>query len=132
MLIFTSNRTFFQIHKALVDAATHKAISLPNAELGSIVHSRVVPFGTGRPDADLYPLYMELSSSGPRNSKLIINLGLRFSHRIPLSLQAGDIDILLEDRLGSIPSNVSQVPGEMHGYIVSAELPDKYLGKVCS
>lgn len=119
-----------QVHKALMDTATRDIVGMPNGHFGPLVHNRIVPIGTGELHAGLYPLHMELSSSGPRNSKPVINLGLHFPSRTPHHLTSTDIRITLERGVENIPSNITQVPGGIRGYIVSAKLPDKYLGKV--
>ena len=113
-----------------MDTATRDIVCLPNNQFGSLLHNRIVPIGIGELHAGLYPLHMELSSSGPRNSKPVINFGIHFPYRTPQRLTSTDIQIVLDDSDGEIPSNITQLPGGIRGYIISANLPDKYLGKV--
>ena len=120
-----------QVQVALLEAATPDAIELPHGHLGPLVNNQVVPLGTGLLQARLFPLQMELSSSGLRSSKSMIILGLHFPQHLPASLTRNDVLITLEDSNVILPRlNVSVLPVESRGYIISATLPDQYLGKV--
>eukprot|EP00892_Ulva_mutabilis_P007156 jgi/Ulvmu1/4812/UM020_0097.1 len=120
-----------EVRKAMLDASTPNAIKLSESRLGPLAHSRVVPIGTGQLHARLFPLHMELSSSGPRNSKQTISLGLHFPHQVPAQVSTSDIRISLEGLFPTWPSlNVSILPAETRGYIISAKVPDQYHGKV--
>lgn len=120
-----------QVHQALLDSATLDTVHVLNGVMRPLLYNRIIPFGTGKLPAGLYPLNMEFSSSGPRNSKPVINLGMHFHDRIPHTLEPEDIHIALEGEKGRLPTNVTKIPGKTHGYIISTILPEDYLGKVC-
>jgi hypothetical protein len=125
-----------QVIKVLSEAATPGAIGKAAANgsaAGSLLYSRVLPLGTGTLPARLFPLNMELSANGPRQSGSTAMIAIHFSGLFPSALTPDDLSVTLLNTGQVVPvhaGNILQADTDARSFIVSVSLPLEYRGTV--
>jgi hypothetical protein len=118
-------------------AATPAAVAVTAGQAATLplLHTRILPIGSGTLPARLYALGMQLSPSEPQMAETTALIGVAFDTLFPQALQPTDFMVTLGDgrkRVEINESNILQLSSDARGYVLSLELPQSFRGSVCS